>query len=69
MDKVEARSASKETDDWPFWYVHHGGRNATREVHQSVLGKAMPPGAVFVDPVGAIVLAEAFNEGRRHAQD
>jgi hypothetical protein len=46
MVKYSARSASDDTDDWPYWMVWDGHVNCTAPVMDQ-LGLARPPGAVF----------------------
>lgn len=59
-----ARSASDNTDDWPFWFVadeQRGGLNVTATVAEATKSPCAKPGAVFRDPWGAVKLAMRAN--------
>ena len=59
-----ARSASDNTDDWPYWYIAKTSNprlNVTSEVVK-ILGLPEEPGAVFFPgPLIAKRIAEAAN--------
>jgi hypothetical protein len=62
MSKVYARSASDNTDDWPFWMVWNGHLNVTALVGFALShGRAFNSGAVFTSRQNAERMSEAFN--------
>ena len=58
-----ARSASANTDDWPFWLVSETptSPNITPEV-AARLGSPLKPGAAFVDRASAQRLVAAWKD-------
>lgn len=59
-DRVEARSANDNTDDWPFWMVWGDGLNRTSAIAAS-LAEAWRPGAVLTTRTHAGALAARWN--------
>ena len=62
-DRFFARSASDQTDDWPWWFVADrgsGGINRTAEAAR-IAGFAWKPGAVFLSREGAQLIAATAN--------
>ena len=63
-ERYFARSASDNTDNWPFWFVadrKRGDVNVTGEVCD-MLGVQRAPGQTLVNPKAALILARAANE-------
>ena len=58
--KVEARSASDRTDDWPFWMVWDGSVNVTIKVIERLTGLRVV-GMPFVTKETALDLATRWN--------
>lgn len=64
VDRFFARSASDNTDEWPFWFVadrNRGALNVTAEVWDAMFPKSRAPGVTLVCPDLAKALASEAN--------